>query len=176
MNVNRIRKYTDNDKSEVYDLYKRVAEIDGRIARTRNKITDEYINNMISSSGKNGIHLVVDHPTSENQLVGEIHCYKLGPSVFNHVLSELTMVVSEDFQGKGIGKLLLKILLSTIETKRNDILRVELIARESNTKAIELYQQLGFKIEGKLENRIDSRNGTFEADIPMAWINKNFRS
>ena len=85
------------------------------------------------------------------------------------------MVVSNNFQGKGVGKSLLMKLLNTIETERKDILRVELIVRESNKKAILFYERLGFKIEGMFENRIDSRNGAFEADIPMAWMNKNYK-
>jgi len=171
-----IRTYLKTDNEKVFNLYKQVANNIGGIARTIDEITVEYINDIINSSAKNGIHLVVDNPNNENQLIGEIHCYKLQPSVFNHVLSELTVVVAKEFQGKGIGKQLFKILLKKIETERKDILRVELIVRESNIKAINFYKQLGFKIEGKLENRINSGNGVFVADIPMAWINKYYKS
>ena len=66
-------------------------------------------------------------------------------------------------------------MLTRVENERPDILRVELVVRESNKKAILFYMQLGFKIEGRFENRIDVRNGTFEADIPMAWMNKNYK-
>jgi len=66
-------------------------------------------------------------------------------------------------------------LLKLIEEKRTDILRVELIARESNTNAIKFYEKLGFKIEGRFEKRINNKNGNFEADIPMAWFNKNYK-
>jgi ribosomal protein S18 acetylase RimI-like enzyme len=61
-------------------------------------------------------------------------------------------------------------LLDDIQLNRPDILRVELIARESNSKAIQLYEKLGFKIEGRFENRISNDNNSFEADIPMAWF------
>jgi len=57
---------------------------------------------------------------------------------------------------------------------RSDILRIELIARESNKKAIAFYQKLGFQIEGRLLNRIKTESG-FEADIPMAWMNDNYQ-
>jgi ribosomal protein S18 acetylase RimI-like enzyme len=49
-----------------------------------------------------------------------------------------------------------------------------LIARESNQKAIDLYQSMGFLIEGRLEMRIKSLDGHYEADIPMGWQNPNF--
>ena len=170
-----IRKYTDSDRKKLLNLYQQAAKDIGGIARTVNEINNEYIAAIIKNAAKNGIHLVVNHPTDTSKIIGEIHCYKLEPSVFSHVLSDLTMVIAKDFQGKGVGKLVLKSLLTAIETDRNDILRVELIARESNKKAIQLYEKLGFKIEGKLAHRIDVRDGTFEADIPMAWMNKNYQ-
>ena len=50
-----------------------------------------------------------------------------------------------------------------------DIHRIELMARESNGRAISLYRSLGFRIEGRLEGRIRGTDGQFEADLPMAW-------
>ena len=41
-------------------------------------------------------------------------------------------------------------------------------------KAIQFYTTLGFNIEGKFEHRIYSEHNGYEADIPMAWFNKNF--
>jgi len=170
-----VRSYSEKDKEKLLNLYKQVAKNIGGIARTSNEITEGYINKIIERAAKNGVHFVVEHPTDKSKLIGEIHCYKLEPSVFKHILSELTMVVLNNFQGEGIGKSLLIKLLNTIETERTDILRVELIARESNKKALQFYEKSGFKIEGKLENRIAIRNGKFEADIPMAWMNKNYK-
>jgi ribosomal protein S18 acetylase RimI-like enzyme len=50
------------------------------------------------------------------------------------------------------------------------ILRVELIARESNDKAIQFYKSMGFEIEGCFRNRIDGNLGCLENDIPMGWL------
>jgi len=57
-----------------------------------------------------------------------------------------------------------------VKTSYPHIIRVELIARESNQKAIRMYEAVGFKKEGRLEKRIRSVGSGFEADIPMAWI------
>ncbi len=100
---------------------------------------------------------------------------KLEPKVFRHLLSQLTIAVHPNFQGKGLGKLLFTELLTYVEKKRPDILRIELIARESNQKAIQFYQKLGFRIEGKFRSRIDNKTSSLEDDIPMAWFNKNFK-
>ena len=98
----------------------------------------------------------------------------MGVSVFDHVLGEVTIIVHPQFQGKKIGRTILTIFLEEIGRNRIDIGKVELIARESNVKAIELYQSLGFRVEGRLEMRIKTPDGNFEADIPMGWQNPNF--
>ena len=43
-----------------------------------------------------------------------------------------------------------------------EIQRVELIARESNQRAIQFYESLGFRIEGRLENRIKNPDAFLE--------------
>jgi putative acetyltransferase len=107
-------------------------------------------------------------------LIAEIHAYKSGLVVFAHVLGELTIVVHPDFHGKKIGRTIFTIFLEEIVRTRPDVLKVELVARESNAKAIRLYESLGFLIEGRLEMRIKRPDGNFEADIPMGWENPEF--
>lgn len=162
-----IRAATLSDLNLIAKLYQAVAVIPGGIARQADEITWEYVENNLSKSLQNGICLVAEE---DNQVVAEIHSYKLVPKVFDHVLSELTIVVHPDCQGKGIGKDIFTAFLQEVKTNRPEILRVELIARESNEKAINFYQKIGFRIEGKLENRISNPDGTFESDIPMAWV------
>ena len=90
------------------------------------------------------------------------------------MLGEVTILVHPKFQGKKVGRTILTIFLEEIARNRMDIGKVELVARESNLKAIELYQSLGFRIEGRLEMRIRTPERTYEADIPMGWQNPNF--
>ena len=158
------------DENNILNLYKTVAQNVGGIARQADEITPQYVANNLHKSLANGVCVVVENPANAAELVAEIHCYKLEPRVFAHVLSELTIVVHPNFQGKGLGKLIFTTLLEHVKHNKPDILRVELIARESNTKAIAFYQSLGFRIEGRLEKRISSHTGTLEADIPMAWL------
>ncbi|QHT70266.1 GNAT family N-acetyltransferase [Rhodocytophaga rosea] len=169
-----LRSATIEDIPQIHSLYREVASNVGGLAREADEITMEYVANNVMKSLKTGIILIAQHP-QEITIMGEIHSYALEPRVFSHVLSELTIAVHPQFQGMGLGRMLFQHLLQEVENTRNDILRVELIARESNTKAIHFYQQLGFQIEGKLNRRINSRNGSYEADIPMAWFNKYFK-
>lgn len=170
----RVRKSTTLDQQSLLDLYRKVAVNDGGIARTEDEITEKYIFENLSHSLVSGISLVVDNPDNKTQILAEIHCYKPEPKIFSHVLSNLTIAVDQDFQSRGIGRLLFQSLLDEIEACRDDILRVELIARESNQRAIGFYEKLDFKIEGRFERRVDAGNNTFEADIPMSWFNKNY--
>jgi ribosomal protein S18 acetylase RimI-like enzyme len=164
----RIIPGTIEDRHALAILYRAVAAVEGGLARIEEEITEDYISNSLKKSLESGVILVAREPETQ-QIIGEIHAYALGPKVFAHVLGELTIAVHPAHQGKGIGKALFTELLTEISVNRPDILRVELIARESNQRAIELYQKLGFRIEGRLVGRIRSVDGGFEADVPMAW-------
>ncbi len=164
-----IIKVAANHAKAIIELYRNVASIEGGLARTRDEITDDFVESLIQNSVERGlIFIAVD--MFSGKVLGEIHCYSPGIKVFDHVLSELTIAVDPLYQGKGIGKRLFNHLLNEVKQNRPHILRVELFARESNQKALKFYEKLGFKIEGKLSGRIKSSGEGYEADIPMAWI------
>lgn len=158
------------DLPKIWKLYQKVGQQLGGLARTSDEINTQYISQIMLKSAQTGLQLVIQE-VEQGQIVAEIHCYKLEPRVFSHVLTDLTVAVDPDFQGQGLGKMIFSHLLDYIGQHRPDILRLELIARESNQKAIALYQKLGFVIEGRLEKRIKNKNSeNWEADIPMAWL------
>lgn len=166
-----VRKGTPADFQELKALYKRVASIPGGLARTADEITDEYITKILNNSTNNGIIYVSEY---NGHLIGSVIKYKLEPKVFSHILSEGSILVDPKFQGIGVGSTIFNALLNDVKNNHPEILRVELIARESNP-AIKLYERLGFKKEGRFESRIIGVDGTLEADIPMAWFNPNFK-
>ena len=169
-----IRTAEINDLQKIKTLYQAVARHGNGIARTEDEITDQYIENFITRSLDGGLIIVAENPSNPDELIGEIHAYKPGIEVFDHVLSEITIVVHPEFQSKKIGRTIFTIFLEEIGLNRHKIGRVELVARESNAKAIKLYQSLGFRIEGRLEMRIRTTDNNYEADIPMGWQNPNF--
>jgi ribosomal protein S18 acetylase RimI-like enzyme len=169
----KITPGTIEDRHALATLYRTVAAVEGGLARAEVEITEDYIGNFLEKSLESGVILVAREPETQ-QIIGEIHAYALGPKVFAHVLGELTVAVHPAHQGKGIGKALFTELLTEISRHRPDISRVELIARESNQRAIELYQKLGFRIEGRLVGRIRSVDGGLESDLPMAWHRNSF--
>ena len=169
-----VRKALLSDKEKIFSLYKKVATLPEGIARNVKEITPGYIDHFMQNAAVNGVEFVIENPNDDTELIAEIHSYKWGIAKFNHVFSELTIVVSPAYHGQGLGKLIFTHLLHYIETERRDILRVELAAQESNEKAIRFYRNLGFVQEGRFEKRIKTGDSTYEADIPMAWFNKNF--
>ncbi|HAB17975.1 MAG TPA: GNAT family N-acetyltransferase [Verrucomicrobiota bacterium] len=158
---------TKDDLPGIGELYRAVAGVEGGLARTRDEITDDYIRHNFAASRDRGVEFLA---TIGGEIVGEIHAYRPTPRVFAHVLSDLTVAVHPDHQGLGIGRALFARLLATVEHEALGVTRIELIARESNQRAIRLYESLGFRIEGRFEGRIRGVTGSLEADIPMAWI------
>ena len=170
-----VRSVIASDEKKILSLYRRVAIRSGGIARSEEEISENYIRNFMELSALTGIELVVDHPLNQNEIIAEMHGYKLVPKVFAHIISELTIAVDPDFHGQGVGKLIFSHFLNYITDHRPDILRVELVTQESNEKALNLYKKIGFVIEGRLEKRIRMRGNEMDADIPMAWFNQNFK-
>ncbi len=164
-----IKKTISNDIDNIYSLYKATASVPGGLARYQDEITAEYINDFVSRSMSRGLSLVTE---IDGRIVGELHAYKPGIKVFNHVLSELTICIHPDYQGKKYGKRLFLEFMKIVKNEMMEIKRIELIARESNRKAITFYQSLGFEIEGCLKNRINGIFNKLENDIPMGWIRK----
>ncbi len=162
-----IRKTNENDIDNIFYLYKRTALTLGGLSRNETEITEEYISNFIIQSIDRGLSLVIE---IDKTIIGEIHAYKSNLQVFNHVLSDLTICIHPDYQGKQYGKKIFSEFMKIIEIEMSDIKRVELITRESNVKAINFYKKTGFVVEGCFKNRIDGISDNLENDIPMAWL------
>lgn len=162
------------DWQMVKALYLEVSKQKTGIARYPHEIDDHYIQDFMHKSLNGGLMIVAEHPENPDQLIGEIHASKMKLEVFKHLMTDLTIAVHPDFQGRKIGRTLFTIFLEEIGLNRPDVGKVQLVTRESNHKAIRLYQSLGFKIEGRFEMQIKTPDGNYEADIPMGWQNPNF--
>ncbi|HYG76583.1 MAG TPA: GNAT family N-acetyltransferase [Planctomycetota bacterium] len=170
-----VRSATLKDVKGVLELYRAVAKNPGGIARDKKEISEGYIKHLVEASLKRGLMIVAQETGRGKKIRGSIHAYRPNPLAFRHMLSSLTIVIHPDFQGQGVGRQVFSHFLETIQKEHPDVLRVELIVRESNLRGILLYETLGFLREGRMENRIRSATGGFEADIAMAWFNPKFR-
>ena len=70
-----IRKGAIEDKENIYQLYRKVAKIEGGIARFEDEITKEYVEKFIKNALKDGVFIVAE---KDGVIVGEIHGYKIG--------------------------------------------------------------------------------------------------
>ncbi len=163
----QIRSTTLEDIDAVANLYRRVAQVPGGLARLEDEVTDSYVAGFVSATVERGVGVVA---TADDVIVGEIHAYAPDLFCFAHVLSELTIAVDPDNQGGGVGRRLFTAFLDEVIQRRPAITRVELIARESNEKAIRFYESLGFEREGLFRGRICNVDGSLEADVPMGWM------
>lgn len=157
----------EQDVADIVALYRSVAALEGGLARKQDEISAAYIQNNYACSRERGVCFIA---RAGQQIAGEIHACRPFPQVFSHVLSDLTIAVHPQFQGRGVGRLLFTRLIDEVKCNHPEILRIELIARESNQRAIDFYKTLGFLIEGRMAGRIKSVASGFEADIPMAWL------
>jgi ribosomal protein S18 acetylase RimI-like enzyme len=162
----KIRHSRFEDKVWVCGLYRRVAAVPGGIARLSDEISCSYVSEFLRKASDRGLGLVVENEAG--RLIGEIHAYTPVPNCFSHVLSDLTIVVDTNQQGRGIGRRLFERFLDLVSAELPHIRRIELIARESNRGAIKFYKSLGFRREGMLAGRILNVDGSVECDIPMA--------
>ncbi|GAA3923069.1 GNAT family N-acetyltransferase [Hymenobacter algoricola] len=163
-----IRAATLADAAAIETLYRTVAEQGGGLARSSAEITADYVQAFLTRSLADGVVLVVEQPEGAG-LAGEIHAYGSGLRIFAHVLGELTLAIHPRHQGQKLGYQLFTALLTAVRQRLPHVQRVELLVRESNQRAIALYEKLGFEREGRLLGRVCTGPGQFEADIPMAW-------
>jgi len=166
-----IKQCQNEDVNSLLDLYLKVSTNVKGIARSKSEITKHYIIGIINNSKKGGLNLV---GFENGILIAEIHATKYGIDIFNHILTNLTIVIHPDYQSKGYGKEIFENFLTFIEKNRPDILRVELESRSSNKKSLGLYQSLGFKQEGVMRNKTRNINGDFEDSLLFSWFNRNF--
>jgi ribosomal protein S18 acetylase RimI-like enzyme len=166
-----IRQTEEKDLSELLQLYRSVADDPKGIARSQKEVNESYIQSIWRGVQDKGLGMVA---VLDSRIIGEIHASQKGIHIFDHLLSFLTIGVSPDFQGKGVGKQLFRAFLSYIETHRTDIYRVELEARASNAAGIRVYESVGFLLEGRMKNQTRNADGSHEDGVAYAWFNKNY--
>ncbi|MEI9991068.1 MAG: GNAT family N-acetyltransferase [Rhizomicrobium sp.] len=153
---------------QVVALYRAAAAADGGLARAPDEIDDAYVRRFLESASRDGISRAVF--AGDGTLAGEIHALRMASRQFRHVLTDLTVAVHPDWQGKGLGTLLFGQLIEAARAMTPSVTRIELFAREGNAGAIRLYERLGFVVEGRFKGRVRLPNGVIEDDIAMALI------
>ncbi|MDJ0918719.1 MAG: N-acetyltransferase [Woeseiaceae bacterium] len=163
-----LRKTGMQDLDAVLELHRKVAKRPGGLARLATEIDRDLVQQFLGRAIDGGVTFVAE--SDDGAIQGEIHAVSPGIFCFSHVLTDLTIAVDPDAQSKGLGRQLFEAFMREVTDNRPEIDRVELIARESNSRALAFYESLGFNIEGVFKQRIRNVDGSLESDIPMAWL------
>jgi ribosomal protein S18 acetylase RimI-like enzyme len=162
-----IRKAAEADRAQILALYKLVATAPDGIARTPAEVTGEYVAGFMQKAAASGVELVWEEGGG---ILGEIHASCPGIAALAHLLTDLTIAVAPEAQGRGVGRALFQALLDEVGAHMPHIHRVELFARVSNERARGLYRSLGFVEEGRLRGRVNNARGVAEEDTIMGWL------
>jgi len=161
-----IAALTADATDKVLALYRAAAAGRGGLARAPDEIDEAYVHKFLDAASRDGVSRAVF--ASCGTLIAEIHALRMAPRQFRHVLTDLTVAVHPDWQGRGLGRLLFGHLIEAARALSPPATRIELFAREGNAGAIRLYERLGFVIEGRFKGRVRLPDGTLEDDVAMA--------
>lgn len=160
-----IRTLQTGDGAAMLALLRQVAAVPGSgLAREPDEFSVAYADAVITRA-QSGVALGA---FDGDALLGVVHCVRMEPRQFAHVMTDLTVAVSPLAQGRGVGSRLFAALFDTIATEHPGVTRLELVSRSGNEAAIRLYARLGFVEEGRFAGRVVLADGTVEDDIPMA--------
>ncbi|MES2856857.1 MAG: N-acetyltransferase [Bdellovibrionota bacterium] len=159
----------NEDAATLVELYRVIASKPGGFVRTEEEIDSVYVEKTLRTGERAGIAIGA-FDVERQRMIGAITARKPGLKVFDHVLTGLIIGVQPEYQSQGIGRRLFLDFIEHVQANRPDILRIELLARDSNQRQISFYEGVGFRREGFFENRIRRSDGSFEGDVPMAWL------
>jgi ribosomal protein S18 acetylase RimI-like enzyme len=163
-----VRPAAPGDADAILALHRKVAAQPGGLARQPDEVTADYVSHAMAAASDGGVNLVaVD---ADGALCGELHVERMKIRIFAHVLTDLTVAVDPDWQGRGVGSALFRVLIETARSMSPPIGRIELGTGAANLGAQRLYQRLGFQIEGRMIGRGRYPDGHVEDDIVMALM------
>jgi putative acetyltransferase len=168
MSAFTVRAATPEDAAAILALHRKVAAQPGGLARQPDEVTVDYVAHAMAVAADGGVNLVaVD---ADGALCGELHVERMKIALFAHVLTDLTVAVDPNWQGRGVGSALFRALIDTARTLTPPVRRIELWTGAANLGAQRLYQRLGFQIEGRMTGRGRLPDGTVDDDIVMGLL------
>jgi putative acetyltransferase len=117
------------------------------------------------TKGGEGVYILV--AVIDGEVVGVIGLHTSSRPRVNH-RGEIGMMVRDDWQGKGVGKALMRAVIDLADKWLN-LARIELTVFTDNEPAIALYRKFGFEIEGALR-KFAFRDGEFVDAYTMARV------
>lgn len=146
-----IRQAKFEDANSIAEAERAIAQRPGFFCSLPSEISDESV---IKAIDQRGIYLVA---VCEDQIVGHAFLETSPLKALQHV-AELNIAVNLGWQNKGIGKKLLEEIIRL--AKNSDLIeKIQLNVRATNLPAIALYKKMSFQEEGRLRNRVKTKDG-----------------
>jgi putative acetyltransferase len=115
--------------------------------------------------GKADIGIVAE---VDGVVVGTAGLHPVGPAQRRRHVMMLGISIAKEAQGKGVGKALMQALVDYADNWAG-VLRIELTVYPDNERAIALYRQFGFEVEGT-HRAYALRNGRYVDTLTMARL------
>lgn len=161
----RVRRARPEDAPTLAKAEQTLARTPGRLVSRPHELKEENFRRTIEELRTTGLYVVAEEG---GLVIGHALLVPMGLEAIAHVF-RLTIMVHEGHQGRGIGTALMKHLMNWARRDKR-CLKIELGVRAVNTRAIRLYQKLGFRLEGRLKKRLRMPDGTFIDDLLMGWL------
>lgn len=164
-----VRSANESDAKELSDLR---VQIDGETDNLDREKGEAFIDTIgfkriIKEDAENPRNLFLVAVVHE-RIVGFSRCEGNSLNRFSHKV-EFGVCVLKEFWGHSIGKTLLSESISWADS--NGIKKIALNVTETNEKAIKLYKELDFKIEGVLQNDKILADGKYYNTVLMGRFN-----
>ncbi|MEX1002904.1 MAG: GNAT family N-acetyltransferase [Crocinitomicaceae bacterium] len=168
----KFRLAYSTDRPAIANIYNDVSGKVRGIARRPEEITETYIFSLLNKPANQCIFLVLEN--EDQQIVGFVHAEKMPLAIYNHILTNYTIVIDPDMQSKGYGELIFVEFLNYLTKNRPDVKRLEMESMVVSER-IEKFEQLGFKVEATIKERARGVDGKFYDQALLAWENPNFK-
>jgi RimJ/RimL family protein N-acetyltransferase len=162
----RIRTGRLTDASAAARLERAISTEPGLLVTHPSEVRTSHQRRLIAQAkARNGVYLVAE---DGGKVIGTASLRPMDLRAIAHVY-RLSIMLALTHLGRGIGTRMMKSLMSTAKRIRT-LRKVELLVRASNARARRLYQRFGFRLEGRLRNRVCLPDGTYVDDLSMAWF------
>jgi RimJ/RimL family protein N-acetyltransferase len=163
-----IRKAKLEDAPALAEAERKIARIPGRLVSRPDELEDEAFREKIAalSASDSGLYVIIERG---GKIAGHAILEPRKLAAVSHVVF-LTIAIHEGHQGQGLGETLMRYLVDWAKANPR-IEKFELQVRSSNTRAIKLYEKLGFVEEGRKTRRLKYGPGDYQDDLYMAlWV------
>ena len=158
-----IRRAEPDDCDAVYEMFTASTVYSGTLQLPYP--SREYWRRRLSENPDSVYNLVA---LIEGRIIGLAHVATFPNRPRRKHAGVIGISVHEDWQGKGIGKQLMRAIVDLADNWLN-LTRLELEVYADNEAAIRLYERFGFEVEGRLRQHA-LRNGQFVDSIVMGRL------